>query len=208
MARRAAILTALLALAAAGAEHRPVATVSRSGALTITLPADVLQSSEVRRQLTSGLTTVFVLSVTAGDGSAAQGGARIEVRYELWEEKYLVSATDISGQERKTSLDSEGALDRWWRENALTVIQPRKYEATVDVQVKLKVLPFSAREQSDTQRWLARTLEKGRAAGEQTPAQSTEILRIIVETSTRRRPLLEYQWSVRAVREAASPAKP
>jgi len=197
------LLVALIALAAAGAERRPAATISRSGALALTLPADVLQSDEVKRQLTSGLTTVFVLSVSAGDGNGtAKGGARIDVRYELWEEKYLVSATDISGHERKVTLDSEAALVRWWSENALTVIQARKYGRDVDVQVKLKVLPFSSREQSDTQRWLARTLSAGGGGRENTPAQSAEILRIIVETSIRRRTLLEYQWSVRAQREA------
>ncbi|HEX7149844.1 MAG TPA: hypothetical protein VF618_00030 [Thermoanaerobaculia bacterium] len=170
----------------------PPAAITPGGALTITLPADLLRSAEVKEQLTSGLTTVFVITVS-GDG--VKGAARIDVRFELWEEKYLVSVIEPTG-ERHFSFDSEAALARWWSENPLTVTPPRKYGQRVDARVKLKLLPFSSQEQRDTRRWLARTLSG--TNGDFTPAQSADILRILVETSVRRRPLLEREWSVRA----------
>lgn len=204
MLRRAGVLMALLALAA-GAAPKPKALVMRNGALTITLPAHLLRSKEVKQHLTSGLTTVFVLSATANDSNGwSRGGARIEVRFELWEEKYLVTLIDPTGQERKLTFAAEAELARWWSEQPVLVVPPRKFGERVDVEVKLKMLPFSSQEQNDTRRWLSRTLSGARApSGEFTPAQSAEILRIIVETSIRRRPLLEYEWSLRAEREAA-----
>jgi hypothetical protein len=113
----------------------------------------------------------------------------------LWEEKYLVSVIEATGQERQFTFDSDAALERWWSENPLTVAAPRKYGPRVDVRVKLKLLPFSSQEQRDTRRWLARTLS-GNTAG--APEPTSDILRIIVETSIRRRPLLEREWTVRA----------
>lgn len=209
----ALLICLLIGLGAGGSMPRPKATVARNGTLTITLPTALLQSREIRQQLTSGLTTVFVLTVTAsGDGTTAKGGARIDVRLDLWEEKYLVTVLDPSGQERKLTFAGDAELARWWSENPISVTTPRKFGPRpgqrpakhVDVEVKLKMLPFSSQEQSDTQRWLSRTLSADRMpSGEFTPAQSAQILRIIVETSVRRRPLLEYHWSIRAAREAA-----
>jgi hypothetical protein len=193
-------LLALAAMTAYGADPKPGAAVAANGALTITLPADLLRSAEVRDQLTSGLTTVFVVSVSASDGRvSAKGGARIDVRFALWEEQYVVSLLEGTGQQRRLIFDSEAAFARWWIENPLTVTPPRGYGQGVDVQVTLKMLPFSAQEQSDTRRWLSGNLSAN--ASEATKAQSAEILRIIVETSVRRRPLLERQWSVRTRRE-------
>ncbi len=192
----------MLAITAGGADRRPGAAISANGALTITLPADLLRSAEVRDQLTSGLTTVFVITTVASDGGESiKGAARIDVRFALWEEKYLVSVIEATGQERQLTFADEAALGRWWSENPLTVSPPRKYGPRVDVRVRLKLLPFSSQEQSDTRRWLARTLSGRQSRSEEfTPAQSADILRIIVETSIRRRPLLEREWSVRAER--------
>jgi hypothetical protein len=198
--RRTTVVLALLSLAAGSAMRPPSATISRAGAITITLPVHLLESSEVRNQLTSGLTTVFTLAVTVTDErSTSRGGARIEARFELWEEKYLVAIIGPAGDVQKLTFASDAALERWWRENALVVSTPHKFGQRVNVAVKLKMLPFSAQEQSDTQRWLSRTLRSSATeSAERSPAQSAEILRMIVETSVRRRPLLEYAWSVRA----------
>lgn len=202
MLRGAAFVLAVTAMTAGAAERLPSAAVSADGTLTITLPADLLRSREVKEQLTSGLTTVFVITVTADDGQqTARGGARIDVRYALWEEQYLVSILDPSGPQRQVTFDSEAAFARWWTENALAVTAPRPFAKRVDVQVKLKMLPFSSQEQSDTRRWLSRSLSASQDRTDDARAtRSAEILRIIVETSVRRRPLLEREWSARAER--------
>lgn len=206
MTRRAGLLLSLLAVAAAGqGQPRPTATVSAAGALSIRLPAELLRSKEVRKQLTSGLTTVFIVTISTADRYAVtKAAAKIDIRYELWEEKYLVTFLDPAGREQKRVFPTEAALAQWWSDNPLMMSEARTFSPPLDVQVTLKMLPFSSKEQSETQRWLSRALSaSGAAKAEQTPARSAEVLRIIVETSIRRRPLLEYRWSVRATGEAA-----
>ena len=195
---RAAILVIVFALTARAGVPPPRASVSAEGLLTITLPAPLLALSEVKQQLVSGLTTVFTVAVSAADQrTSAKGGARIEIRYELWEEKFLVSVIDLQGSEVKLSFPSEQALADWWGSNALKV-SPVRFVDTVTVEVRLRMLPFSRQEQNATRRWLSRTLSGGSGQGESSPAESAEILRIIVETSVQRRPLLEFKWNVRA----------
>lgn len=187
----------------AGASHQPQAIVSRAGAVEILLPADLLSTAEVQEQLTNGLTTVFVVTGSArGRRGTAAGALKIEVRYELWEEHYLVSSTDSAG-ERKWTLSNHAALEKWWSEEPKSLIPAREFEAPVDVEVKLTMLPFSAKEAADTRRWLARTLAAPRngdpaASGE----QAADALRAIVETSIARRPLLVRRWTVRAAKES------
>lgn len=201
MIARAGWFALMVVLAARAMPAAPAATITMHGELAITLPADLLRKKEVKDHLTSGLTTVFVIAATARDGNdTTKGGARIEVRFKLWEEQYVVSVIGPTGVERQTTFANAEAFERWWSENPLTVTVARRYGPHVDVRVKLTMLPFSAREQSDTRRWLARTLS-ATPANDPAPAQSAEILRILVETSVRRRPLLEREWSVRATRE-------
>lgn len=193
---------ALLLLTALFAARASAAVITSRGTLAITLPADLLRRREVKDHLTSGLTTVFVIATTARDDrNTTRGGARVEVRFALWEEQYVVTVIGPTGEEQTSRFESEAAFARWWTQNPLTVSAPLKYGAEVNVHVKLTMLPFSTRDQRDTRRWVARTLASSDKPGEPTPAQSAEVLRIIVETSVRRRPLFEREWSERAVRE-------
>lgn len=205
IARAGLLLLMLAGILDVSARAADRAVITPHGALAITLPADLLRKKEVKDHLTSGLTTVFLVATTARDDAdntgTTKGGARVEVRFALWEEQYVVTVIGPTGEEHTTKLDSEAELERWWGGSPLIVSPPRRYGPRVDVRVRLTMLPFSSREQSDTRRWLARTLSASAGAGDRTPAQSAEVLRIIVETSIRRRPLLEREWSVRAVRE-------
>ena len=208
-ALRRAVLTGLLLLApswnAANAASRLRAIVSSNGSLSITLPPALLERAEVTRQLTSGLTTIFVVTIEAVDGPVTSHGAlRIDVRDDLWEEKFLVTVIEGMAVQRKLSFAAQEDLRRWWGATPLAVLPAQKCGPRVDVAVTLTMLPFSRQEQSDTERWLARTLSESRApGGDALKSQSSEILRIIVESSVRRRPLLEEHWSVRAEREEA-----
>ena len=178
------------------AAPQPSAVMLRSGAIAVTLPSDLLRTAEVKEQLTSGLTTVFIIT---GSAAGSKAGARIEVRYQLWEEKYLVSVIDAAGAERKLTLDSEAALANWWKSDPQLVIAAPHPSGPVDVDVKLTMLPFSAQEQNDTRRWLSRTLSaSGEGDGANSPERAAQVLRIIVQTSIQRKPLLQRTWSVRA----------
>jgi hypothetical protein len=209
VARCAIVLSALLLLGAAR-PGVPLVAVTRSGSMTVTLPAGMLRERDVAHQLTSGLTTVFIVSVEASPHQGKNaGGVRADVRLDLWEEAYFVTITDGAAQQRKLRFASEAELVRWWNETPLTVIRSNTFPADVqnggfEAMVKLTMLPFSNQEQANTQKWLARTLSESRGpTRENLPTQSSEILRMIVESSVKRNPLLERRWRVRVERDEA-----
>lgn len=189
-------------LAAWAAISEPAAVIARSGAVTITLPSDLLAAPAVKEQLTSGLTTVFIVTAAAGStGRASRGAARISIRFELWEERYVVNVADAAGQRRDLTFASDAELGKWWGSNPLIVVAPAALAKSADVDIRLRMLPFSAREETDAQRWLSTTLSSVPGAPLETGERSASILRSLVETSVRRRPLIERHWSVRARRE-------
>ena len=176
----------------------PRAAVTKSGAIELALPVDVLTSAEVKKQLRSGLTTAFVINVSSG---GVDGGARIEIRYDLWNEKYVTNTIDVTGHEQASSAPNDDDLARWWRQSVPIVLGHSTVNAPMSV--RLRVLPFSAREQEETQRWLSRSLDDGgqrdSPSGKQTNAK---LLEIIVGTSIKRRPILEYRWTVPVARSS------
>ena len=198
----AAPLLAIAAVAAlAAVPHAttlPLAAINASGTVSVTLPAAMLKSKEVTTHLTSGLTTAFVVLVSCGD---VEGGARVTVRYELWDETYLVTTLDAAGHEQKFTFPSVEKLAEWWGSTPLMVI--RNHAPSPRAQITLKVLPFSAKEQAATQRWLSRILTsmasvKDAPVDKRSDQGAAKILDVIVSTSIQRRPVLEYQWTVQA----------
>ena len=198
MIRTPLLLIAAVAALAAAQVTVPSATISQAGAVTLTLPATMLHSKEVKKHMTSGLTTAFVILVTCGE---AKGGARVSVRYELWDETYLVTALDATGREKKLTFASPEKLEEWWATSGLSVIRGEAKSPRLNVTVK--VLPFSAREQAETQRWLSRVFTsmqsvKDAPVDKRSDPGAAKILDVIVSTSIQRRPILEYQWTVDA----------
>jgi hypothetical protein len=189
-------------LAAWAALREPSVAIARGGAVTATFPADLIRSAAVKEQLTSGLTTVFIVTASATGGSRdASGAARISIRFELWEERYLVQVTDAMGQQHNLTFASDTELAKWWSGAPLAVLAPQPLPKNVEVEVRLRMLPFSAQEEADTRRWLSRTLTSAPQGSPATGEQSATILKALVETSIRRRPLLDLRWKVRASRE-------
>src|SRR4051812_22063828 len=94
------------------------------GALVVTALPDVLSRPEVRPNLSSGLTTTFVVRVSVLDerGRRAKGGGTVAVRYEPWDEVFLVTAAGVAGGARKESLPSFDRLAAWWRELKLPAL--------------------------------------------------------------------------------------
>jgi hypothetical protein len=193
---RARIAIAILAsaLLSAAPANKPVATLSADGHLDVTLPASILRNDEVQRHLTSGLTTVFLLTVN-------DSGARVEIRYELWDEKFLVTIIDSERRTQQTSIDTFEHLADWWSRTPLRVGKARN-----EVRAKLEVIPFSAREEEDAQRWLARSI--GASSNAADPAQKKDaagtaggILDLLIGTSVQRHPLQTWRWTLHAEKQ-------
>jgi hypothetical protein len=179
------------------------------GALVVSGLPDILSRPEVRPHLASGLTTTFVVQVSAADGSGkrVRGGGTIAVRYEPWDEVYLVAAAGVAGGAggaRKDSLSSLDGLAAWWRDLKLPVLAAAGLSgASWQVKVTVHVVPFSESEREDTQRWFSQSVGGGqRSNAEDASAAAKEsagpgmMLDLLVATSIRRRSLVSYDWTL------------
>lgn len=171
----------------------------------------LLGDEEMRRQLDTGLTTslVFRLTWRNRQGKKIEGGARAQIRYELWDELYEVAVLDAEGRLRRTRAKSFEALASWWEELRLLVLvsepaaELRDPRFRPSARLSLEVVPFSRAEQQDAQRWFSESLEKaGRGNTEEVarsveePAKLSRVLGLLMATSIQRRAILTHRWSV------------
>ena len=172
---RAALLlfAASVAIPSTGAQH-PAATLSGDHVL-IALPDGVLKDGKVKSRLESALTTTFIMRTSAG------GAARIEIRYDLWDEVYLVRRNN-GAQQRIAKKD----LDPWWR----TPLDGGRAGASGRIDVELIVLPFSAAEESDARQWLSKS------GGAGTPSTNpSSIVDVLIGTTLSARPVVSFRWT-------------
>jgi hypothetical protein len=194
----AAVLLLAFVLAARGA-NAPIARIRTDGMLVITLPPDVLAQRDVRKQLTSGLTTTFLVTTNVAE---RRGAARIEVRYEPWDEVYLVTSRGIDAIAQTARFASLEKLVEWWRGAALPVMRG----TATNVQVTLEVLPFSIEEQKETQRWLTRSLGEAHRSGGVDASEvagrggGSSVLDALIGTSIQRRPIVRSRWTIAVTR--------
>jgi len=173
----------LLALSARG-QQRPSFTMN-GGVLSASLPASVLQDASVRKQLASGLTTTFLLVVREGKNLS---GARMEVRYDLWDEVWLVKRVEFDGKVDRQRVASPEALEKWWRTPARLLLTNAD---RVVLQVDLSVLPFSAAEEEDARQWITKSGGVGTATG-----GGGGIVDALIGTTISARPITSFRWNV------------
>jgi len=144
--------------------------------------------------LDDGPHTTLLLEVSAVDGAGhrAKGGGRVDVRYELWDEVFLVSAMGIDGRVRRESLPSFDRLLAWWRGSTCRSSPPLRSTPSPKPAVPgrcrcaSRSSPFSQSEQRDTQRWLADSIERPQR-GESTAPPRAEPLTGTLDASSPRR---------------------
>lgn len=196
---RASRLLILIAFALAGrldAAGPALERVSGEGIVLTQLPP-VLRQKEVRHHLRTGLTTTLAFEVRA---DRTRGGARIDVRYELWDEVWLVTRADTSGRTQRARFPSFDQLETWWRDLRLDVLPARS--SAGQAEVRLRIIPFSQSEQLDAQRWFSRSLAKeppndsaGAVSGVLSEP-SGDLFNLLLATSIGRPALLEFEWNV------------
>ncbi len=209
---RPAALPLLLLLAApraATAETVPALERPPGPWLVLARLPPLLAREEVRKHLETGLTTTFAFHArAAGAGEAAEGAARVDVRYEPWDEVYWVTRADVSGKVSRVTFASFDRLARWWQELRLEIIKAPP-PGTGRVEVRLRVIPFSHSEQLDAQRWFSQALAEEEPGGAGSVSQVTkdqpetfrDLLNLLMATSIRRPALLEYEWTLAVPRE-------
>lgn len=214
--RRAAPVLAILAVFVASFAARlaavqppappaPVIDLARDGLALTHLPP-ILAEEEVRKQLGTGLTTSFVFEADARSpsGHRVKGAARVDVRYDLWDEVYRVTRIDGSGRAEKASFPAFERLAEWWRTARLVLIRAPADAGLQRLEVRLRIIPFSQSEQLDTQRWFSQALsaEKSGSAGavsdavEDQPESFGQVINLLMATSIGRPALLEYAWKL------------
>ncbi len=181
----------------------PRVEVDRDQHLVLTDLPGILADEEVKEHLTTGLTTSFQF-VLRGHGQVP-GGARVEIRYDLWDEVFLVAAGGIDGQAQRQQFESFEALETWWRSLELVILDgaklakpwPERLRITVDV------VPFSQSEKDDTQRWFSESIDRGRRSGvdetgravEKEPETLSRTFNLLLATSIRRQAIVSYRWT-------------
>jgi hypothetical protein len=167
----------------------------------------LLHRADIRKQLDSGLTATLAFEVrtTGASPQKLRGGARVDVRYELWDEIYLVTRLDASGRRERLRFDSFDKLGQWWREARLPVLPLPRAPGPWQAEVRLRVIPFSQAEQRETQRWLTESMAGDGSDGsagavsqalEDRPVSFSQVLQLLVATSIGRPALFEQEWNL------------
>jgi hypothetical protein len=197
--RARGFLLAFLLAARLDALQAPAVEATREGVVLTRLPS-LLNDKEVRRHLDTGLTTSFVFQArTLGADTSNKGGSRVDIRFEPWDEVYIVSRVDANGRAARTTFPSFRHLDEWWRDARLAVLRPPA-RASSRVEIRLRVIPFSQTEQLETQRWFSQALSgeaPGSAGAVSGESESFgQFLNLLIATSIGRPALLEYEWKL------------
>lgn len=215
MARRLAVVLLLVSSAVQAVDEPRVLT--RPGGLVLTLPP-LLGDPAVRPHLETGLTTTLAWRVETRHPRRGllRGGARIEVRFEPWDEVYHVRAIDMEGRGIEDQLASFEALVAWWQDRRPLVLVDALDGAARDVgpvRIELDVVPFSEDEAHDTRRWFSEALDDADqggtaavgAAGRPGNDAVQQVLHTLLATSIQRRPAVEFRWLVTVSDGEAAP---
>jgi hypothetical protein len=190
----------LLAAATLHGAQAPTYAIGRDRTLSVGALPEVLSRPEVRPHLTTGLTTSFVVVVKAAaePGRKVRGAARIDVRWEPWDEVFLTTAVGADGRVRRDTHRSFEALAGWWQSLELPVALSLPL-GSWQVKVELSVIPFSQSEQRDAQRWFSSApgdAETADGSASTSPGESrlNGVVDLLIATSIQRRSIVRYAW--------------
>lgn len=180
------LLAALLTAAPMMVAAQPVATL-RDGAVKVTLPESTLLRRDVRKQLASALTTTFVI-VGRLRQPARIGRSQIEVRFDLWDEAYLVKRIELGRVVDQRRLASFDELRQWWTQ-PIHIADGATTGAILDIE--MTVLPFSIAEEGDARDWLRKS---GGVGTDQSPVDG--VLGAMIGTTIQARPIATFRWTI------------
>jgi hypothetical protein len=185
-----AVLVSVVSGPARAAEELPWARCEPEGTCVVGTIPSVVGRDEVARYLTNGLTSslAVTLSGRAADGSRVSGSARVDVRFDPWDEVFYVTLLEPRTRPRRLTKPSLEALGTWWKalELRLSVAHPIAGKARLDI----TLVPFSEEEEADARDWYRDAVREGDGG------PLTAVLDVFTVTSIKRRDVLHYSWSV------------
>lgn len=192
----------LLAVSAVPAVAQPRVSIEQ-GLLHARLGRAVVEGTEIRAKLQSGLSTTFVIAARGEASPPArrlETTARVEVRYDLWDEVFIVTEYRPDRSVARARIASLEALASWWQEHPV-VLGGAGGAARFTGELELRVLPFSFTEERDAQGWVSRSL----GLSSNTPVTDTGaggspvrggMLDAMIATSIRAKPISVRRWRV------------
>jgi hypothetical protein len=188
---RLLVAAALAAVPVIAAAQAPIAAV-RDGAVKVAFPEQILLRRDVRKQLASALTTTFVIT-TRVRAPARSGRSQIEVRFDLWDEVYLVKRVELGRVVDRRRLASFDELRQWWT-SPIRVIDNAAAGAALDIE--MSVLPFSIAEEGDARDWLRKS---GGVGTDQSPVDG--VVGAMIGTTIQARPIATFRWTIAVIAE-------
>ena len=186
-------------------DPKPILQMEQGLGLKTVLPTAILDEDEVVAQLNSGLTSTFQIQVFSRDkeGKALEGGARIEIRYELWDEVYMIRTSEVDGSQNYFKVGNREGLAAWWRTQPLLILLSDSMNPAEPVRLVLEFIPFSQTEQNNAREWLTEStggsVSDRRAIPDEPLPQGqgrARIFSVIMATSIKRKVLLRYRWKL------------
>ena len=198
-----ALVCAALVWPAAARAAPPSLEFGDGGVVLSRLPP-ILADGEVRSHLGTGLTTTLALRVEVrSDQGKSEGGAVVTIRFDLWDEVFHVAYLGAREPPRRVPFHSFEELEIWWRDLRLAVLpaaEAGRAPRMTQARLVIDVVPFSAAEARDTQRWFSETLDdaKTSSAEDTTSQESSDTLsrtfRLMMATSIQRRSIRIFRY--------------
>ncbi|MDA8017300.1 MAG: hypothetical protein MPN21_07605 [Thermoanaerobaculia bacterium] len=183
------------------------------GVLVLRSLPPILADEEVRSHLETGLTTTLALRLEARASTGrVEGGAVVTIRFDLWDEVFHAAAVGAASPPRRLRFQSYEDLETWWHGLDLEVLPATSANNTLtQARLVIDVVPFSAAEAQDTQRWFSKTLDDAKTSGvddasaQQTSDALSRTFRLMMATSIQRRAIRVFRYEPEIVRSAEEP---
>ena len=175
---------------------RPRVLCGEEGSCKVSRLPPVLSDPEVMGYVTSGLTTTLLLTLSTRDErrTVRRRSARIELRFEPWEEVLHVRMAAQEGRPTRQQVPKSG-MEAWWRD--LAVSFPGPAVAGGGAEVGIDVIPFSEEDEADARRWYAESLRRdSRAdAGAAGGGAFAPVLDALTLSSIKRHGVVRFSWT-------------
>lgn len=184
--------TLLLLLLMQGPKIEPTYMLNDQQQLMLSLPSSCLNHPKVKKQLFSGLTATLAISLKARDfqGNPIEGISRVDVRFEPWDEIFMLTLWQNDGQQHKLQLPSFKELVDWFAAYHMHLATLPARAGIRDLETTLVVLPFSQSERENTKRWFAKTLSNQN----DDRRDPNKVLDLLVATSIKRKSMVRFHW--------------
>lgn len=204
---RACLLWLLLVPSLFGQE--PPLVNDTDGWCRVALPLDLLEDASVRKKLYSGLTTTFELESRFSQAEEPHY-AVLQVRYEIWEEVFVISRVDADGQVGRFRFADLAQTAAWLAKNPLRIapMPANTGPPAGRLTCRVRLIPFSQSEGRLAEDWFAKVLRvpdavttgQSDASRERALDDSSDgggIFEVLMSKSIRRKSIRSVRWQWR-----------